>query len=87
MGRDIHEMTAPSEGRHDISRRPEGLFSVVFSEAAAGDEVIYHVGPHAAGPHKKEAYEAYTNGKCVLYQRKLGNGRFEYIAKKRGKTK
>ena len=78
-------MTESSEGRHDISRRPEGLFAVVFSEAAAGDEVIYHVGQYAGGPHKKEAYEAYTNGKCVLYQRKLGGGRFEYIAKKRGK--
>lgn len=73
--------------RHDVSRRPEGLFAVVFSEAAAGDEVIYHVGPHAAGPHKKEAYETFVDGKCVLYQRKLGGGRFEYIAKKRGKTK
>jgi hypothetical protein len=55
---------------------------VVFSEAAAGDEVIYHVGPHAAGPHKREALAAYEAGKCVLYQRKLGGGRFEYIAKK-----
>lgn len=73
--------------RHDVSRRPEGLFTVVFSEAAAGDEVIYHVGPHAAGPHKREALAAYEAGKCVLYQRKLGGGRFEYIAKKRGKTK
>lgn len=77
-------MTTPSEGRHNISRRPEGLFSVVFSKAVAGDEVVYHVGQCAGGPHKKEAYEAYTNGRCVLYQRKLGGGRFEYIAKKRG---
>ena len=68
--------------RHDVSRRPEGLFAVVFSEAAAGDEVIYHVGPHAAGPHKSEAAAAYEAGKCVLYQRKLGGGKFEYIAKK-----
>jgi hypothetical protein len=53
-----------------------------MAEAQAGDEVIYHVGQHAGGPHKKEALAAYEAGKCVLYQRKLGGGRFEYIAKK-----
>ena len=73
--------------RHDVSRRPEGLFSVAMAEAEAGDEVVYHVGQHAGGPHKKEAAAAYEAGKCILYQRKLGGGRFEYIAKKKGKTK
>ena len=68
--------------RHDVSKRPEGLFSVAMAEAQAGDEVVYHVGPHAGGPHKRDAAAAYEAGKCVLYQRKLGGGRFEYIAKK-----
>jgi hypothetical protein len=53
-----------------------------MAEAQAGDEVVYHVGPHAGGPHKRDAAAAYEAGKCVLYQRKLGGGRFEYIAKK-----
>jgi len=73
--------------RHDVSRRPEGLFSVAMAEAEAGDEVVYHVGQHAGGPHKKEAAATYEAGKCILYQRKLGGGKFEYIAKKKGKTK
>ncbi|CAB4190201.1 hypothetical protein UFOVP1202_36 [uncultured Caudovirales phage] len=71
--------------RHDISNRPEGIFGLVLQEAAVGDEVIYHVGPHASGPHKREAFSTYTEGKCILYQRKLGAGNFEYIAKKKGK--
>jgi hypothetical protein len=70
--------------RHNVSKRPQGLFSVVMAEAAVGDEVIYHVGPHAAGPHKKEAFITYSDGKCTLYQRRVGDGLFEYIAQKRG---
>jgi hypothetical protein len=69
--------------RHDISKRPEGLFDDVMYEAEAGDEVVYHVGHYAGGPHKKEAAAAYEKGKCLLYQRKLGEGRFEYIARKK----
>ena len=70
--------------RHNVNKRPQGRFSVVMAEAAVGDEIIYHVGPHAAGPHKREAAAAYETGKCVLYQRKLGDGLFEYVAQKRG---
>jgi hypothetical protein len=73
--------------RHDVSKRPEGLFSAAMAEAQAGDEVVYHVGQYAGGPHKKEAAAAHEAGNCLLYQRRLGGGRFEYIAKKKGKTK
>lgn len=71
--------------RHDISKRPEGIFGLVLHEAEVGDEVVYHVGQYAIGPHKKEAFNAYTEGKCILYQRKIGRGQFEYVAKKKGK--
>lgn len=39
--------------RHDISKRPEGIFGLMLHEAEAGDEVIYPVGQYAIGPHKK----------------------------------
>ena len=70
--------------RHNVNKRPQGMFSVVMAEAAVGDEIIYHVGQYAAGPHKKEAFTTYCDGKCTLYQRKLGDGLFEYVAQKRG---
>jgi hypothetical protein len=69
--------------RHDVSKRPQGLFHIVMGEAQAGDEVIYHRGAYAAGPHKKDAYDTYCNGQCTLYQRKLGKDLFEYVAKKK----
>lgn len=71
--------------RHDISRCPEGLFHVVLADAKVGDEIIYHIGPHAAGPHKRDAYETYSDGHCTLYQRRVRAGLFEYVAKKRGR--
>jgi 4-hydroxyphenylpyruvate dioxygenase-like putative hemolysin len=67
----------------DVSKRPAGLLGLMLEEAEIKDEVIYHVGYYAAGPHKKDAYELYKQGKCVLYQRKQENGFFQYIAQKR----
>ena len=67
----------------DVSKRPAGLLGLMLEEAEIKDEVIYHIGYYAAGPHKKDAYELYKQGKCVLYQRKQENGFFQYIAQKR----
>lgn len=67
----------------DVSKRPQGLLVVTLDEVESKDEVIYHIGHYAAGPHKKDAYELYKQGKCVLYQRKQENGFFQYIAQKR----
>lgn len=71
--------------KHDVSRRPQGLFHVVLEEAQVGDEILYHMGEFAGGPHKKDAFNTYEDGRCFLYQRKIRDGVFEYIAKKRGK--
>lgn len=67
----------------DISKRPAGLLPLTLDEAEVGDEIIYHIGYYAAGPHRKEAYVLYEQGKCVLYQRKLDGGFYEYIAQKK----
>jgi hypothetical protein len=47
-----------------------------------GDEVIYHIGAYASGCHKADALELYNAGKCILFQRKLGPGKFAYVARK-----
>jgi hypothetical protein len=47
-----------------------------------GDEVVYHIGEYASGKHKADALQLYKEGKCILYQRKLGAGKFAYIARK-----
>ena len=39
--------------------------------------------PRAGGTPEKEAAAAHEAGNCLLYQRKLGGGKFEYIAKKK----
>ena len=67
----------------DVSKRPAGLLIVTLEEVERKDEVIYHVGYYAAGPHKKDAYQLYQEGKCILYQRKQEDGMFQYIAQKR----
>jgi hypothetical protein len=67
----------------DVSKRAAGLLGLMLEEAEINEEVIYHVGYYAAGPHKKDAYEFYKQGKCILYQRKRDDGLFQYIAQKR----
>jgi len=47
-----------------------------------GDEVVYHIGEYASGKHKADALELYNQGKCILYQRRMGPGKFAYIARK-----
>jgi hypothetical protein len=66
----------------NVSKEPKGKFDVIFDEANIGDELIYSVGPHATGHHRKDAYSAFEAGRCVLYQRRSGPMLFSYIAKK-----
>lgn len=66
----------------DITAEGKGTFQVVLANAEAGDEILYHVGKHAAGAHKYDAFVAHQRGECLLYQRRLGEGRFAYIARK-----
>ena len=69
--------------RHDVTKRPDGFFQVVLEEAEPDDEIIYHVGEFASGPHKKAAYNAHLAKQCILYQRKREDGLFEYTARKK----
>tara|TARA_R110000868_G_scaffold143171_2_gene360988 strand:+ start:6031 stop:6285 length:255 start_codon:yes stop_codon:yes gene_type:complete len=65
-----------------ISRQGKGTFPASLEEAAVGDEIIYHVGKYASGPHKDDALQAALNGKCFIFQRRLGQELFSYVAVK-----
>ena len=65
-----------------IARRGKGAFPVSLEEAEVGDEIIYHVGKYASGPHKDDALQAALNGKCFIFQRRLGQELFSYVAVK-----
>jgi hypothetical protein len=66
----------------DITAEGKGTFQMVLANAEAGDEILYHVGKNAAGAHKHDAFVAHQRGECLLYQRRLGESRFAYIARK-----
>lgn len=59
-----------------------GTLHTVLDSIKRGDEVVYHIGEYCSGKHKADAMELYNQGKCILYQRKLGDGKFAYIARK-----
>lgn len=65
----------------DITNQRRGMFGHALAEALRGTEIVYHIGVHAAGPHKADAMEAAEANKCLLYQRRVGD-LFAYIAKK-----
>jgi len=71
---------------HNITKEQRGTLHTVLESIKRGDEVIYHVGEYASGKHKADALDLYNQGKCILYQRKLGDGNFAYIARKPLKT-
>lgn len=68
----------------DITKERQGMFLLVLANAEPGDEIVYHVGKHAAGSHKHDALTAALEGHCILYQRRdvPTFGTFTYIAKK-----
>jgi hypothetical protein len=67
---------------YNIVKDQRGVLHTMLDSMKRGDEVVYHIGEYAAGKHKADALELYNQGKCILYQRKLGDGKFAYIARK-----
>jgi hypothetical protein len=67
---------------YNIVKDQRGTLHTVLDSIKRGDEVVYHIGEYASGKHKADALELYNQGKCILYQRKLGDGKFAYIARK-----
>ena len=66
----------------NITKDRGGMFLKALDDANPGDEVLYHIGEHAAGAHKRDALAAQETGLCLLYQRRVGP-LFAYIALKR----
>lgn len=67
---------------YNIVKDQRGVLHTILDSMQRGDEVVYHIGEYASGKHKADALELYNQGKCILYQRKLGAGKFAYIARK-----
>ena len=66
----------------NIIKDGKGSFPVALQEAVVGDEIVYHIGQYASGPHKSDALSAALEGKCFIFQRRLGDELFSYVAVK-----
>lgn len=69
----------------DVSKERDGAFGWALEHAAKGDRIIYHVGQHCGGAHRREAALASDAGMCLLVTKRLsmGEGLFAYMAVKR----
>jgi hypothetical protein len=68
----------------DITKDRQGLFGHRLAEAAKGDRLIYHVGQHCGGVHRRDAAEASDAGRCLLVMKRAeAEGMFLYLAVKR----
>ena len=74
-------------GAVNISGNRRASFAAILADVEVGVEIIYHEGEHAAGPHKQAALDAEGKGACFIYQRRMPQGLFAYIAKKRANSR
>lgn len=59
-----------------------GAFWAALHDAEPGDFIVYHIGPHCGGQHRKDAMDAYDRGLTTLVQKRNGPGMFAYTAQK-----
>jgi hypothetical protein len=71
---------APNRPVFDICSERQGAFGKVLADAPKGSHILYHVGEHCAGPHRKDARAAYESGFVILTLRRRARYQFEYIA-------
>lgn len=68
----------------DITKEKSGVFVHMLAEAAKGDRLIYHVGQHCGGVHRRDAAKASEEGRCLLVMKRAeAEGMFFYLAVKR----
>jgi hypothetical protein len=60
----------------------KGEFTKQLAETTHGDKIIYSRGAYAGGMHKQEALDAHEAGYVGLVQKRIGDGRFAYIAQR-----
>jgi hypothetical protein len=68
----------------DITKEKQGVFGHRLAEAAKGDRLIYHIGQHCGGVHRRDAAKASDEGQCLLVMKRADTeGLFFYLAVKR----
>jgi len=68
----------------NITKDREGMFPHRLDDANKGDRLIYHVGQHCGGVHRRDAREASDAGQCLLVMKRAdADGIFFYLAVKR----
>ena len=68
----------------DITKDRQGMFGHRLADAAKGDRLIYHIGQHCGGVHRRDAAEASDAGLCLLVMKRAEtDGVFFYLAVKR----
>jgi hypothetical protein len=68
----------------DITKERKGEFFNMLKEAGKGDRLIYHVGQHCGGVHRRDAAEAGEANAVLLVTKRLSDdGLFAYLAVKR----
>jgi len=67
---------------YNIVNDQRGTLHTMLDSMKRGDEVVYHIGEYCSGKHRADAMELYNQRKCILYQRRMGPGKFAYIARK-----
>lgn len=65
-----------------ITNEQKGAFHEALREAKPGEPIVYHIGEHCGGVHRRDVMEAYEQGLVAPVQSRDGPGRFIYIAVK-----
>lgn len=68
----------------DVSKVREFNAADRVSKADRGEEVVYWVGEHCAGPHREPFYSLSETGHVTLFQRRVPgrDGKFAYHARR-----
>jgi len=64
----------------EVNRK--GEFNVRLAETNYGDKIIYSRGVTAGGMHRQDALNAWEEGYVGLVQKRIGEGKFDYIAQR-----
>jgi hypothetical protein len=64
----------------DVNKK--GEFNARLAETNYGDKIVYSRGVTAGGMHKQDALNAWEAGYVGLVQKRIGVGRFDYIAQR-----
>ncbi len=67
----------------DITKQRQGTFWIALDKAEKGDQIVYHIGEHCGGCHRKDAAKASDQGRVLMFCKRHGANQFAYLAVKR----